>query len=53
MDANFTAVHQKLKHPESDVFLSDGLAYMTGRTDYKRHLAIAKNYADVRGPCWI
>lgn len=47
MDANFTAVHQRLKNPEKDVFLSDGLAYMAGSEDYERHLAIAHNYVDV------
>lgn len=47
MDGNFTAVHQRLKRPEDDVWLSDGWSYMAGRKDYRNHLAIAKDYIDV------
>lgn len=49
MDANFTAVHQRSKYPDRDVYLSDGLGYMTEREEYERHLAVAKNYVDVSG----
>ena len=47
MDGNFTAVHQRLNRADDDVFLLDGWAYMAGDTNYKSHLAIARNYVDV------
>ncbi|GBE85939.1 hypothetical protein SCP_0804630 [Sparassis crispa] len=41
MDGNFSAEHMKMKHPEEDVALSDGQAFMVGQEDYKAHLAVA------------
>ncbi|GBE82431.1 hypothetical protein SCP_0408150 [Sparassis crispa] len=41
MDGNFSAEHMKMKHPEEDVALSDGQAFMVSQEDYKAHLAVA------------
>ncbi|GBE84724.1 hypothetical protein SCP_0607040 [Sparassis crispa] len=41
MDGNFSAEHMKMKHPEEDVALSNGQAFMVGQEDYKAHLAVA------------
>ncbi|GBE79978.1 hypothetical protein SCP_0211800 [Sparassis crispa] len=41
IDGNFSAEHMKMKHPEEDVALSDGQAFMVGQEDYKAHLAVA------------
>ncbi|KAL6298324.1 hypothetical protein BKA93DRAFT_820443 [Sparassis latifolia] len=45
MDGNFSAEHMKMKHPEEDVALSDGQAFMVGQEDYKAHLAVAMDNA--------
>jgi hypothetical protein len=47
IDGNFTAVHLRQKHPENDVFLSDGTSYMTCREPYQEHLKIAKDRKEV------
>jgi Kyakuja-Dileera-Zisupton transposase len=47
IDGNFTAVHLRQKHPENDVFLSDGTAYMTGRDRYLKHLRAAEGWVEV------
>jgi len=41
-DGNFSAEQLKMKHPEDDVHLSDGKAFMTLRFPYQHHLAVAK-----------
>jgi len=41
-DGNFSAEQLKMKHPEDDVHLSDGKAFMTSRFPYQHHLAVAK-----------
>lgn len=40
IDGNFTASHQCQKHPEDDVPLMNGQAFMTESSDYKEHLKI-------------
>jgi hypothetical protein len=47
MDGNFTAVHQKQKRPEDDVWLVDGEGFMVGRHPYVEHLKTAKVYKEV------
>jgi Kyakuja-Dileera-Zisupton transposase len=42
IDGNFTASHQRQKHPEDDVPLTNGESFMTESSDYKAHLKIAK-----------
>jgi hypothetical protein len=42
LDGNFSAEQLRMKHPEDDVHLSDGQAFMTGISRYHRHLAVAK-----------
>ncbi|KAG6377669.1 hypothetical protein JVT61DRAFT_14434 [Boletus reticuloceps] len=41
VDGNFTAQHMKMKRPQDDVSLSDGLAYMVEDEPYQRHVASA------------
>lgn len=47
VDGNFTAQHMKMRKPESDVFLSDGLAYMVANKPYQKHIAQAANNEEV------
>ena len=51
MDGNFSAEHMKMSHPERDVYLSDGLAYMVQWAPYKQHLdhsAVTKEVSPVQ-----
>ncbi|KIJ15243.1 hypothetical protein PAXINDRAFT_77682, partial [Paxillus involutus ATCC 200175] len=41
VDGNFSAQHMKMKIPEDDVPLSDGLAYMVESTTYAAHVSSA------------
>ncbi|KIJ19236.1 hypothetical protein PAXINDRAFT_70544, partial [Paxillus involutus ATCC 200175] len=41
VDGNFSAQHMKMKIPEDDVPLSDGLAYMVESTAYTAHVSSA------------
>ena len=41
MDGKFTAEHQKMRHSERDVLLSDGLGFFVQDAPYKEHLAKA------------
>ena len=43
MDGNFTAQHMKMRKPENDIPLSDGLAYMVGNEPYQEHISQAAN----------
>jgi hypothetical protein len=43
VDGNFTAQHMKMRKPENDVPLSDGLAYMVANEPYQKHIAQAAN----------
>jgi len=41
VDGNFSAEHMKMKHPEQDIWFSNGLGYMVEWEPYKRHLDVA------------
>jgi hypothetical protein len=43
MDGNFKAIHLRQKHPENDVFLSDGTGCMTKREPYSKYLQAVKD----------
>lgn len=47
MDGNFTAQHMKMRKPENDVSLSDGLAYMVANEPYQKHISQAANNEEV------
>ena len=47
IDGSFTAVHLRQKHPENDVFLSDGTGYMTSRKPYLKHLNAMESWVEV------
>lgn len=47
VDGNFTAQHMKMRKPEDDVSLSDGLAYMVTNEPYQKHIAQASNNEEV------
>jgi hypothetical protein len=47
VDGNFTAQHMKMRKPEDDVALSDGLAYMVANEPYQNHIAQAANNEEV------
>jgi hypothetical protein len=47
VDGNFTAQHMKMRRPEDDVPLSDGLAYMVANEPYQNHVAQAANNEEV------
>lgn len=46
-DGNFKAESLKMKHPEDDVWLSDGHGFMVTDRPYKEHLKIAKEIKEV------
>ena len=48
VDGNFTAVHDRQKRPEDDVFLTDGTSFMTQRDPYQQHLKVALETYEVR-----
>lgn len=47
-DGNFSAQHRHMRHPEDDVPLADGHAFMVTDEPYKRHLGTAKEFKEVR-----
>ena len=47
VDGNFTAQHMKMRRPENDVPLSDGLAYMVADEPYQKHISQAANNEEV------
>ena len=47
MDGNFSAQHRKMRHPDDDVPLADGHAFMVQEAPYKEHLKTAKEYNEV------
>ena len=53
MDGNFTAQHMKMRKPEEDVSLSDGLAYMVANEPYQKHIAQAANNEEVCIINWL
>ncbi|KAM6503384.1 hypothetical protein JOM56_000327 [Amanita muscaria] len=46
LDGNFTAQHMKMKRPEDDVALSDGLGYMVNDKCYQSHIRSAADNKD-------
>lgn len=47
VDGNFTAQHMKMRKPEDDISLSDGLAYMVANEPYQKHVSQAANNEEV------
>jgi len=47
VDGNFTAQHMKMRKPEGDIPLSDGLGYMVANEPYQKHVAQASNNEEV------
>jgi hypothetical protein len=47
VDGNFTAQHMKMRKPEDDIPLSDGLAYMVANKPYQKHISQAANNEEV------
>jgi hypothetical protein len=47
VDGNFHADHLKMRHPEDDVALSDGCAFMVETEPYKEHLLESKDMKQV------
>jgi hypothetical protein len=47
MDGNFSAEHLKMRRPDTDVRLSDGLGFMVTSGDYKAHLNLAVERSQV------
>ena len=47
MDGNLSVEHMKMKYPEDDVFLSDGMAFMVGQRPYQSHLTKAVDRKEV------
>jgi hypothetical protein len=47
VDGNFSAQHMKMRKPEDDVPLSDGLAYMVTNGPYQKHISQAANNEEV------
>ena len=47
VDGNFTAQHMKMRKPEDDIPLSNGLAYMVANEPYQKHIAQAADNKEV------
>jgi hypothetical protein len=47
VDGNFHADHLKMQHPEDDVALSDGCAFMVKTEPYQEHLSESKDIKQV------
>lgn len=47
MDGNFSAVHQHRENAHQDIKLTHGESFMTNSTNYKAHLALAKEVKEV------
>jgi hypothetical protein len=47
MDGNFSAVHQQGANTHQDIKLTHGKLFMTESTNYKAHLALAKEVKEV------
>jgi hypothetical protein len=50
VDGNFHADHVRMKWPEDDVALADGLAYMVETAPYEEHLSESVETKQVRSP---
>ena len=44
MDGNFQAEHMKMRNPENDISLSEGMGFMVSRKPYQLHLQSAAAY---------
>ncbi|KAI0038755.1 hypothetical protein FA95DRAFT_1505108, partial [Auriscalpium vulgare] len=51
MDGNFTAEHMKMRRPENDVALRDGLGFFVRRQPYQRHLAASVEAKPPKSTC--
>ena len=49
LDGNFSAQHRKMRHPDDDVPLADGHAFMVTDAPYKEHLKTAAEFHEVSG----
>jgi hypothetical protein len=47
VDGNFTAQHMRMKKPEDDIALADGLAYMVENMPYQIHVLSAAENKEV------
>jgi hypothetical protein len=50
VDGNFHADHLKMRNPEDDVELADGLAFMVKSGPYQEHLKESKDMKQVHYP---
>ena len=51
VNENFTAQHMRMKRPQDDIFLADGLAYMVEDKPYQNHVSSAPNNKEVCHLC--
>ena len=51
VNENFTAQHMKMKRPQDDIFLANGLAYMVKDKPYQNHVSSAPNNKEVSHLC--
>jgi hypothetical protein len=47
VDGNFHADHLKMKNPEDDVELADGMGFMTESAPYEQHIKESKEQKQV------
>ena len=50
VDGNFHADHLKMRHPENDVTLADGLAFIVETKPYLKHISESK---DIKQACFL
>ncbi|KAH9983732.1 hypothetical protein BJV77DRAFT_966605 [Russula vinacea] len=50
VDGNFHADHLKMRHPENDVTLADGLAFMVETKPYLKHISESR---DIKQACFL
>jgi hypothetical protein len=50
VDGNFHADHLKMQHPEDDVTLADGLAFMVETKPYLKHISESR---DIKQACFL
>lgn len=48
VDANFSAEHMTMSHPERDIPLSDGLGFIVQWDTYKKHLDNSVSIKEVK-----
>ena len=47
MDGNFKADHLRMKHPENDVFITEGAGHGVGGTEFRKHREVATEFNEV------